>query len=163
MVKDCLWYPSVYLSCRSISTQRDFCFLSPPSNCYSRAICWMCLWPLAMWHFSRFAETTHIHLKIYQAVTGILISQTWRKSMLTCQNIWIDYCIQGLLSCSRHKQKYTHTHKYRCVCVCVSYIKISFSVPRTCSIDYCMPLLCNKVQLIWFYWFICVVKDALIH
>ena len=46
MAKDCFSHSSVYLSSGSISVGRDFYFLSPPSNCYSPAICRMCLCPL---------------------------------------------------------------------------------------------------------------------
>lgn len=58
MAKDCFSRRSVYLSSRSISGRRDFYFLSPPSNCYSRAICWMCLCPLALQHSSSFHHDT---------------------------------------------------------------------------------------------------------
>lgn len=62
MVKDCFLHSLVCLSSRSISGWRRFYSFSPSSNCYSWAICWMCVSPTALRHFAKISKA-HLHLR----------------------------------------------------------------------------------------------------
>lgn len=50
----------------------------------------------------------HVHLKKWQAVTGVLISNNWEKTVLSYQNI----CTKVVLSCLRHQPQIIQRPKY---------------------------------------------------